>query len=280
LRRAAADAPPPARALLVDAASCAPGELSARVLAAWRAFVADLDAEADQAGFARAVPVVELLDEEVDLTPARRQPAVEGEATGEQLVRTSARLAALVGDLPALMPRVTPAPDGPPEPTLTVGELARTGALELIGPFRATGAQEIPLAPGDVVVPMVARQLTPRVVTEGGELLTRHHHLLRPNPATLDPWFLAGQLRTSANERQASSLSGTLRFDVRRAQVRRLPLEEQRALGEAFRRLDAFESTIRQAAELGAELVQLAADGLASGVVRPDQAGDAERTGR
>ncbi|MEV5823367.1 N-6 DNA methylase [Micromonospora haikouensis] len=280
LRRAAADAPPPARALLVDAASCAPGELSARVLAAWRAFAADGDAEADQAGFARAVPVVELLDEEVDLTPARRQPAVEGEATGEQLVRTSARLAALVGDLPALMPRVTPAPDGTPEPTLTVGELARTGALELIGPFRATGAQEIPLAPGDVVVPMVARQLTPRVVTEGGELLARHHHLLRPNPAALDPWFLAGQLRTSANERQASSLSGTLRFDVRRAQVRRLPLEEQRALGEAFRRLDAFESTIRQAAELGAELVQLAADGLASGVVRPDQAGDAERTGR
>jgi hypothetical protein len=77
-------------------------------------------------------------------------------------------------------------------------------------------------------------------------------------------------MRTSANEKQASSLSGTLRFDIRRAQVRRLPLDGQRAHGEAFRRLDAFESAIRQAASLGVELAQLTADGLASGGLRPD----------
>ena len=52
--------------------------------------------------------------------------------------------------------------------------------------------------------------------------------------------------------------------------MRRLPLEEQRAHGEAFRRLDAFESAIRQAASLGAELVQLTADGLARGALRPE----------
>ncbi|NBE79603.1 N-6 DNA methylase [Micromonospora rubida] len=303
LRRAAADAPPPARALLVDAAGSDPAALSARVLAAWRAFTAAGDAEMEQAGFARAVPVIELLDEDVDLTPARRQPAVGGEATGERLVRARERLAALVGELPALMTQVVTAPGGPPQPTLTVGELARTGALHLIGPIKATGpdghgapadgppvltvedvlngddasgrddgrlGQEIPLAVGDVVVPMIARQLTPRVVTAEGALLGRNLYLLRPNPAALDPWFLAGQLRTSANERQASSLSGTLRVDIRRAQVRRLPPDEQRALGEAFRRLAAFESAIRQAAALGAELVQLTADGLASGGLRPD----------
>ncbi|WP_405108685.1 N-6 DNA methylase [Micromonospora sp. NBC_01405] len=302
LRRAAADAPPPARALLVDAAGSDPAALSARVLAAWQAFTAAGDAEVDQAGFARAVPVIELLDEDVDLTPARRQPAAGGEATGERLVRTRERLAALVADLPALMPRVVAAPDGPPENTLTVGELARTGALELIGPIKSAGpdgpdsppdgppvltaqdvldgrdasgrdggrlGQDVPLAVGDVVVPMIALQLTPRVVTAEGALLGRNLYLLRPNPAALDPWFLAGQLRTSANERQASSLSGTLRFDLRLAQVRRLPLGEQRAQGEAFRRLAAFESAIRQAAALGAELVQLTADGLASGGLLP-----------
>ncbi|GGM63766.1 type II restriction endonuclease subunit M [Micromonospora sonchi] len=301
LRRPAPDAPPPARTLLVDAAA---GDLAAtapRVLAAWWSFSADADV--DQAGFARAMPTIELLDEEVDLTPARRQPAVAGEATGEQVVRTRERLAAVVGDLPALMPRVTPAPDGPDGEFLTVGELVRSGALHLLGPIRAAApesvgpvaggppvltvqdvldgeppsghddgrlGQQIPLAVGDVVVPMVARQLTARVVTAEGALLGRNLYLLRPNPAALDPWFLAGQLRTSTNEKQASSLSGTLRFDVRRAQVRRLPPDEQRVYGAAFQRLDTFESAVRQAALLGAELVQLTAEGLARGSLRPD----------
>ncbi len=302
LRRPAPDAPPPARALLVDAAAGDLAETGPRILAAWRALATD--AEVEEAGFARAVPVIELLDEDVDLTPARRQPAVAGAATGEHLVRTRERLAAVVSDLPALLPQVTPAPDGPDGQVLTVGELTRAGALQLLGPIRAASAeaageptaggplvltvqdvlsgegpsgrddgrlgQEIPLAVGDVVVPMIARQLTARVVTTEGALLGRNLYLLRPNPAALDSWFLAGQLRTSANEKQASSLSGTLRFDIRRAQVRRLPLDEQRANGEAFRRLDAFEAAIRQAASLGAELVQLTADGLARGAVRPD----------
>ncbi|MET8267173.1 N-6 DNA methylase [Micromonospora arida] len=300
LRRAATDAPPPARALLIDAASGDLADTAPRVLAAWRAFAAAPDGDVEEAGFARAVPVIELLDEEVDLTPARRQPAVVSEASGEHLVRTRERLAAIVGELPALLPQVTPAPDGPDGLFLTVGELAKTGALQLIGPVRAgTSApapdgppvltvqdvlagveasgrgddrfgQEIPLAVGDVVVPMIARQLVPRVVTADGALLGRNLYLLRPNPAALDPWFLAGQLRTSANEKQSSSLSGTMRFDIRRAQVRRLSLDEQRAHGDAFRRLDAFESAIRQAASLGAELAQLTADGLARGALRPD----------
>ena len=120
-----------------------------------------------------------------------------------------------------------------------------------------------------MVVPVVAQQLTARVVTTTGTLLGRNLYLLRPDPGALDPWFLAGQLRTSANEKQASSLSGTLRFDIRRASVRRLGLPEQRAYGEAARRLDAFEQALRQAATLGAELVQLTADGLARGAIRP-----------
>ncbi|MGR6320072.1 N-6 DNA methylase [Micromonospora soli] len=305
LRRPAAEAPAPARALLVDAADGDLAELYARVLSTWRAFAAAPDADLEEAGFARAVPIIELLDEEVDLTPARRQTAAGGEATGERLVRTRKRLAAIVGDLPALIPQVTPEPDGATAPlSVSIAELARTGALQLIGPIRSTGlsddesagttegplvltgrdvatgaeasrrddgklGQHVPLAVGDVVVPTVAPQLTARVITSEGVLLGRNLYLLRPNPAALDSWFLAGQLRTSTNEKQTSSLSGTLRYDIRRAQVRRLPLEEQRVHGEAFRRLDAFESAIREAASLGPELVQLTADGLASGALRP-----------
>ncbi|MER5454638.1 N-6 DNA methylase [Micromonospora sp. NPDC002389] len=300
LRRPAPDAPPPVRALLIDAAGADLAETAPRILAAWRAF--DADADIGETGFAHEVPVIELLDEEVDLTPARRQPAASGVDTGAHLVRTRERLAAVVGDLAALMPQVTPTPDGPDGEFLTVGELAKSGALHLLGPVRAASTdeseaasggpqvltvqdvingegpsgrddgrlgQEIPLAVGDVVVPMIARSLTARVVSVDGALLGRNLYLLRPNPAALDPWFLAGQLRTSTNEKQASSLSGTLRFDIRRAQVRRLSLDEQRAHGEAFRRLDAFESAIRQTAKLGEDLVRLTADGLARGSLLP-----------
>ena len=296
LRRPAPDAPIPAQALLIDAAD---SDLPDRILSTWRAFTAG--EEIEEAGFARTVPVIELLDEDVDLTPARRQPAAGDERTGEHLVHTRERLAAIVGDLPALMPQVTPTSDGVTSLLVTVAELARSGALQLIGPVRtgatpsaaaggdppvltvsdvvsgedASGAvddrlgQRIVLAVGDVVVPMTARALTARVVTTAGALLGRNLYLLRPNPAALDPWFLAGQLSTSANEKQTSSLSGTLRFDVRRALVRRVPLSEQRAYGDAFRRLDAFESAIRQATALGEELVRLTADSLARGAVRP-----------
>ncbi|MFI7492685.1 N-6 DNA methylase [Micromonospora echinaurantiaca] len=301
LRRPAADAPPPARTLLVDAADGDLAELAPRILATWQAFTAAPDADVEEAGFARAVPVIELLDEEVDLTPARRQPAAGSERTGEQMVRTRERLAAIVRDLPALIPQVSTAPDMGTTLAVPVAELVRSGAVQLLGPVRATrdtdGQSELPvlhardviegtgpssrgdrpagepiqLAPGDVVVPVVARRITARVITDEKAALGANMYLLRPNPAALDPWFLAGQLRNTANEKQASSLSGTLRFDIRRALVRRLPLEEQRAHGKAFRRLDAFESAMRQAATLGAELVQLAADGLAQGSLRPNE---------
>ncbi|WP_422733370.1 N-6 DNA methylase [Micromonospora sp. WMMD558] len=300
LRRPAPDAPPPARTLLVDAADGDLAELAPRILATWEAFTAAPEVDVEEAGFARAVPVIELLDEEVDLTPARRQPAGGGERTGEQMVRTRERLAAVVRDLPALIPQVTPTPDGATSPAVPVAELARTGALQLLGPVRAArdtdGESELPvlhardviegtgpssrgdqpagepirLVPGDVVVPVVARRITARVIADENAVLGPNMYLLRPNPAALDPWFLAGQLRNTANEKQASSLSGTLRFDIRRALVRRLPLDEQRAHGEAFRRLDAFESAMRQAATLGAELAQLTADGLAQGGLRPE----------
>ncbi|MEU0559373.1 N-6 DNA methylase [Dactylosporangium sp. NPDC006015] len=307
LQRPVPDAPAPARTLLIDAAGNQQ-DCYARVLVLARTVAGAPDTVIDEPGFARAVPVIDLLDEDVDLTPARRQPA-GGEQTGERLVRTRERLAAVVTELPRLIPPAATASDtGAAALTVSVTELVRTGAVQLIGPIRAAGTddddpsgvsdgppvltvqdvlqghaasgrgagrlgQEIRLTAGDVVAPMVARQLTARVVTADGPLLGRNLYLLRPNPAALDPWFLAGQLRTSGNEKQASSLAGTLRFDIRRAQIRRLPLAEQRAHGVAFRRLVAFESALREAAALGAELIQLTADGLAGGVIRPDDAG-------
>ena len=48
-------------------------------------------------------------------------------------------------------------------------------------------------------------------------------HLIRPNPAQLDPWFLVGFLAASA--------------DIGQLEVPLLPLGEQQRYAAAFRRL-------------------------------------------
>jgi SAM-dependent methyltransferase len=245
------------------------------------------------AGGGHAVPVIDLLDEDVDLTPGRHGP---GPAPGAGMRESRERLTAIVGALPGLLPQVR-AEEGGSLPSVTVGELVRAGQVQLLGPVKAgtepgaglpvlvsedvangRAAAEQPepmpridLRAGDVVVPVLASHLHVRVLTDGGVLLGRGLYLLRSDPELLDPWFLAGYLRTSANERQAgsSSSSGWTRFDPRRARVPRVPIEEQRRHGEVFRRLQEFDDAVREAAALSGELSRQTADSLASGFAQP-----------
>jgi hypothetical protein len=107
--------------------------------------------------------------------------------------------------------------------------------------------------------------------TTAGAALGRSLVLLRPEPGALDPWFLAGFLRGTANNRQASSYASTAtRLDVRRLQLPRLPLDEQRRYGARFRALEDFERALRQAGRLGEQLVRGMYDGLTDGTVTPD----------
>ncbi|UJB42388.1 N-6 DNA methylase [Streptomyces sp. A1-5] len=192
-------------------------------------------------------------------------------------------------------------------PLTTVGELARSGALvlraggpgtagpgggapavltdhDVIGglapsgtlPETPTGAspeEPVLVQEGDVVVPVLGGGATARVVDEAtaGAALGRNLTLLRPDTAALDPWFLAGFLRGTANNRQASSYASTAtRLDVRRLQLPRLPLVEQRRYSRRFADLAAFESALRLASRLGEQLVQGLHDGLTDGSVDPD----------
>ncbi|RSM46227.1 N-6 DNA methylase [Actinoplanes sp. ATCC 53533] len=254
-------------------------------------------------GLAHAVPVIDLLDEEVDITPGRREPANASGLDSAIVVRESQeRLMGLVGSIQDLMPNLdVPVEPTGPLPAVTMGDLIRSGRLQLLGPVRAASTDTdpipdcpvltsddvlqgrpasgradlrptpaIPLRPGDVVVPMLAPHLTARVIGDEIALLGRGLHLLRCDPEELDPWFLAGQLRTSANERQAGGSSATLRFDVRRAQVPRIPLEEQARHGGLFRRLQGVDDAIRAAAALSGALTRQAADGLAAGMIRAE----------
>ncbi len=135
----------------------------------------------------------------------------------------------------------------------------------------APAEEPVRLRAGDVVVPVLGGGTVVRVVGDAtaGAALGRGLHALRPDPAALDPWFLAGFLRGSANQRQASSYASTAtRLDVRRLQLPRLPLAEQRRYGERFHALAEFEQALRLAGRLGEQLVQGMYDGLTDGTLR------------
>jgi hypothetical protein len=270
------------------------------VLDAWQAFdrAGRLD---DEPGLARSVPVIELLDDDVDLAPARHlPPATAADGVG-QLTAVRERL----GETLRLTADLTPPPVANPAaaqparwPLTTIGELARGGALVMrtggnggharvpvltdhdvlagtapSGMLPESDEEAVLTEPGDVVVPVLGGGSMARVIDEvtAGAALGRSLVLLRPDPAALDPWFLAGFLRGTANNRQASSYASTAtRLDVRRLQLPRLPLDEQRRYGARFRALEDFERALRQAGRLGEQLVRGMYDGLTDGTVTPD----------
>ncbi|MEV5874478.1 N-6 DNA methylase [Streptomyces sp. NPDC052101] len=267
------------------------------VLEAWRAFERAGRLE-ERPGLARSVPVIELLDDDVDLAPARHLPPPAVADGAEQLTEVRERLGAtlrLTADLTP--PPADPAP-GARWPLTTVGELARGGALMMrsggnggharvpvltdhdvlagtvpSGTLPESEEEAVLTEPGDVVVPVLGGGSVARVIDDatGGAALGRNLVLLRPDRTALDPWFLAGFLRGTANNRQASSYASTAtRLDVRRLQLPRLPLDEQRRYGARFRALDEFERALRHASRLGQQLVRGMYDGLTDGTVAPD----------
>ncbi|MGW0766512.1 N-6 DNA methylase [Streptomyces sp. NPDC002676] len=267
------------------------------VLDAWRAFERAGRLE-ERPGLARSLPVIELLDDDVDLAPARHLPPAAVADGAEQLTAVRERLGVTLRLTTELTPPpATPAPAAR-RPLTTIGELARGGALVMrtggnggharvpvltdhdvlagtapSGTLPESDEEAVLTEPGDVVVPVLGGGSVARVIDDatGGAALGRNLVLLRPDRTALDPWFLAGFLRGTANNRQASSYASTAtRLDVRRLQLPRLPLDEQRRYGARFRALDEFERALRHASRLGEQLVRGMYDGLTDGTVAPE----------
>ena len=101
-----------------------------------------------------------------------------------------------------------------------------------------------------------------------GAYLSSTVFLIRPDTATIDPWFLAGFLSSSEGGRQAARMTSTLgehiRFDPRRVRIPLLPIATQRAYGEAFRKLWEFTRTLRAAHDQGIDFVRDMIDATAS----------------
>ena len=117
------------------------------------------------------------------------------------------------------------------------------------------------IEPGEVVAAPTGMARVATAAAALGPYLTAY----RVDDQQLDARFLAGALRAST----ARPSTGSSRLDVRRTQVPRLPLDEQRACGAAFERLLTFEDRLRAAAALGGAVVRLGVDGLVEGSLRP-----------
>ncbi|WP_214411908.1 N-6 DNA methylase [Sphaerisporangium fuscum] len=346
----------PSRVLMCEAE---PATFDA-IVERWREFQADPDRDIDVPGESRTVPIIELIDENVDVTPAR-YVGVANEAAGDYVTFREG-FPRRLEDLASLLPKVVPG-QVREMPMVPLPELERTGALTVhqAGRYEADGSgalvleaahlftgepvparirpqdriaaepptqtrsrdriaaeptartqpreitfrpttqtpprdriaaeptartqpreisyeptprtpprDRIVVEPGDVVVGTRDREVAARVVEEGGLLLGSRLTLLRPDPGRLDPYFLAGFVRTLSVP-TGGTQSGLTRFDVRRAQVPRLPLDEQRRYGEAFRKLFAFEAELHRLHSAGRAAVASVALGLTSGAFTPDE---------
>ncbi len=255
---------------------------------AWRAYLEGGDLPEGST----TMRIIDLLDEEVALTPAHRVP-VQSQTEPSAFVGARERAAAAISRLG--VPELVPSPRRRDMPMTNIGELSRAGVVTILqGPIRLKvdgGCQPVLTAkdllldraptgrtrpndglvviePGDVVAPVIARGDTvARVMQEGGAVLGPQLLLFRTDPERLDPYFLAGCLRVTGES--SLRLGSSARMDPRRAQLPRLPIEEQRAYGKAFRHLLEFEDAVRKLRAVGDELVRLGFDGLLDGTLQP-----------
>nr|WP_278250786.1 MULTISPECIES: N-6 DNA methylase [unclassified Actinopolyspora] len=272
------------------------------VLPAWREFDEGGSWPAEP-GACRVVPAIDLLDEEVDLSPARHLAgSVETDVAGLRTAREN--VLGLLRELPDYVPEVLPE-DASARPHARVGELARTGAVTVLqqvptgsreeesaessgltaltaqdvhagrapsGVLRGA-AEPVRLRAGDVVLPMLGERIVSRVIETEEAVLGPHLWLLRPNPEQLDSWFLAGFLRNSANAALGAG-SGTARLDVRKVELPRVPPEEQRRWAGTFRELFRLEHGLHRLREEGGKLVEDMIDGLTAHGLRPPRDGE------
>ncbi|HEX5114384.1 MAG TPA: N-6 DNA methylase [Pseudonocardiaceae bacterium] len=227
--------------------------------------------------------IIDLLDDDVDLSPLRHQDHDNAEEMVRDLRAASWWLNKTGMTAPKLAIR---------ERQLqftTIGELVKAGALTVRqAPARMPADGDIPVLtaddlaehrapsgwtdddpglvdvqPHDVVASVLGGAT--RVISNENAVLGPYLTRYRLNHELLDPDFLAGVIRAA----EPVTHGGSSRTDVRRVRIPRLPLAEQREYGSAFRQLVDLEDTLRTAASAGETLVRLGFACLAAGHAVP-----------
>lgn len=287
LRNPVSSDPVPTHILMVDVADTLWQRAYEEVVGRWQAFQATADVDG-------AVPLVDVLDEIIDLRPGRY--------VGEK--GNSGPFAAALDTVSVLLEELRGIVDdlrtlhvgGDTLPWITLAEHAKAGALTV---FNGSGAQtasgKIPvltledviarrppsgraepstdmvrLQPGDIVVALSGRLLAVHLIDEGEAVLGPGLQILRADPDRLDPACLAGFIRIAAvQQTKGRGQTGMTRLDIRRIEVPHIPLSEQRRLGSVFGRLEVLEDTLGKLSDEGAGLINIVFSDLCKGALCP-----------
>jgi hypothetical protein len=209
---------------------------------------------------ARDIAPIELIGDEMDLTPARLLEPPVPEVV-EPFTKTRAEyltvLDALRAHLPDLARGPQPAPSVPSGAPYTISELIKLGAVELLPAGTV-------LQPEDIEI--LQTTTSPARMTPEERAGSRSvGAIIRCERSQVDPYFLHGHLCSAANRHIIATGTHGNRVEIRRARIPRLPLDQQRTLGASLRSLIAFSVLCERAQGLGQELTGLAVDGLTSG---------------
>ncbi|MFB9543420.1 N-6 DNA methylase [Micromonospora sagamiensis] len=259
---------------------------------AWRAHQSDDRAELP--GVHRTVPAIELLDDQVDLTPQRHLPqASELVATPAQIIARMNEFDRLLDDMRRILPAVRETSATPlrEAPQADIADLIRSGSItvqrtairsrttgvtssvavltaaDVLAGSPATGsaarsANDDPgpqVAAGDILVPVIGRKISARVATPAqiGATLGPSVQLIRVDTDRFDPWFVAGVMSRPDNARIAGRASSTANGALR-IDIRRLAIPVV-----PLDQQQAYGRAFRQLVEFRAALDQAAAAGAA-----------------
>jgi hypothetical protein len=229
---------------------------------AWLAYLA-ASGKTERPGESGTVPAIDLLDDEVDLTPGSRlRPAPTAiAAEPRDLLDAAEEIHVTFGTLGDSLPRLRVAGQDNTVPAwAALEDLVRSGAAQIHRPslqavpgsgtpgtglFEAAVTSQdilwgrppsgaVPLGPqageltrvqaGDVLVAVAPRTVA-RVATaeQAGTVLGRGVHAVRVDPQVLDPWFVAGAISAADSRRISGQVTSTL-SGTPRADVRRLQI--------------------------------------------------------
>lgn len=207
----------------------------------------------DDPALARLVPAVDLLDDDVALTPTRYVVSRSGDTVAD-LSAVAGRLAGLYAKVGAAL-ATHPTAAGPPRVReVTLAELERAQAVRIL-PRDAT-----PRA-GDVLFRTMGREPVVATGTRADERGVAQ--VVGVDPERIDPGFLALFVRRDALAAPvANTLGAATREDVRRCRIPRLPISEQRPYGDAYRRLRELDDVARRLAGATSALIDQTLHGL------------------
>ncbi|MFE3759462.1 N-6 DNA methylase [Nocardia tengchongensis] len=272
----------------------------------WSTFVEGRAAQAEEPNVSTVVRVVDLLDEEVDLTPGPRvRLAIDPEIVAVEADTALSRLRATVAELADASEAVGQVRQisGATWRTATLSDLASGGAVRILRaqPSRSTASDDedlrlaitgrdiatggpasgkikvepdslaVEVAIGDVLVPTVRgpRGQAFRIggPEEEGIALGPNVQLVRTDPQRLDPWFVAGFI---GGIDEGPSLGTTaIHSALHRTRIPLLPLAQQQRYGEAFRRLHQLRAALAQAGEAVDQVAEVMTTGLVAGALEP-----------